>query len=377
MPAYKDKNNKWYVSFRYQDWTGKKVRKVKRGFETRREALEWERRFLLKENGSMDMPFGNFVEIYKEDLKERLKRSTWIMKISVIDQKILPYFKDKKINEIKASDVIAWQKEIMGYRDDNGEAFKPTYLKTIHNQLSAIFNHAVRYYELPSNPAAKAGNMGKEKTAEMLFWTKEEYMAFVEEIMDKPISYYAFEMLYWCGLRMGELLALTPKDFDFAEGIVRITKSYQRLEGKDMITDPKTERSNRNIKMPDFLVEEMQDYIKALYWAEEDTRLFPITKSYLHREMTRGCDASGVKRIRIHDLRHSHVSLLINMGFSAVAIADRVGHESIDITYRYAHLFPSTQKEIAKKLNLSRDVSFCRASQGRKKFSDGATCLSR
>ena len=355
MPAYKDKNNKWYISFRYQDWTGKKVRKVKRGFETRREALEWERRFLLKENGSMDMPFGSFVEIYKEDLKERLKRSTWIMKISVIDQKILPYFKDKKINEIKASDVIAWQKEIMGYRDDNGEAFKPTYLKTIHNQLSAIFNHAVRYYELPSNPAAKAGNMGKEKTAEMLFWTKEEYMAFVEEIMDKPISYYAFEMLYWCGLRMGELLALTPKDFDFAEGIVRITKSYQRLEGKDMITDPKTERSNRNIKMPDFLVEEMQDYIKALYWAEEDTRLFPITKSYLHREMTRGCDASGVKRIMIHDLRHSHVSLLINMGFSAVAIADRVGHESIDITYRYAHLFPSTQKEIAKKLNLERN----------------------
>ena len=107
--------------------------------------------------------------------------------------------------------------------------------------------------------------------------------------------------------------------------------------------------------MPDFLVEEMQDYIKALYWAEEDTRLFPITKSYLHREMTRGCDASGVKRIRIHDLRHSHVSLLINMGFSAVAIADRVGHESIDITYRYAHLFPSTQKEIAKKLNLERN----------------------
>ena len=168
MPAYKDKNNKWYISFRYQDWTGKKVRKVKRGFETRREALEWERRFLLKENGSMDMPFGSFVEIYKEDLKERLKRSTWIMKISVIDQKILPYFKDKKINEIKASDVIAWQKEIMGYRDDNGEAFKPTYLKTIHNQLSAIFNHAVRYYELPSNPAAKAGNMGKEKTAILL-----------------------------------------------------------------------------------------------------------------------------------------------------------------------------------------------------------------
>lgn len=72
--------------------------------------------------------------------------------------------------------------------------------------------------------------------------------------------------------------------------------------------------------------------------------------------MDRGAKKSGVKRIRIHDLRHSHISLLIEMGFSAVAIADRVGHESIDITYRYAHLFPSTQNEMADRLsNLRND----------------------
>ena len=146
----------------------------------------------------------------------------------------------------------------------------------------------------------------------------------------------------------------TPSDFDLKEGIVHITKSYQRIHGKDVITDPKTEKRVRNIKMPDFLVDEIKDYLNALYNVESDTRIFPITKSYLHHEMTRGCNATGVKRIRIHDLRHSHVSLLINMGFSAVAIADRVGHESIDITYRYAHLFPTTQKEIANKLNTER-----------------------
>ncbi len=355
MPAYKEQNKKtWYVSVRYKDWTGKNARKVKRGFETKREALEWERQFLLKENASLDMTFESFLELYKEDLKDRLKRNTWIMKTSVIDQKILPYFKDKRMCDIKASDVIAWQKEIMAYRDEDGEGYTPTYLKTIHNQLSAIFNHAVRYYELSSNPAAKAGNMGKEKTREMLFWTKEEYTAFAEQIMDKPISFYAFEMLYWCGLRMGEMLALTPADFDFDNGIVRITKSYQRIEGEDIITDPKTEKSIRNIKMPDFLIDEMKDYLQALYSVGSDTRIFPITKSYLHHEMTRGSTAAEVKRIRIHDLRHSHVSLLINMGFSAVAIADRVGHESIDITYRYAHLFPTTQNEIANKLNNER-----------------------
>jgi integrase len=149
----------------------------------------------------------------------------------------------------------------------------------------------------------------------------------------------------------GELLALTPADFDFQNKTLRINKSYQRIKKQDVITDPKTKKSNRVIEMPDFLCEEMQDYFGMLYDLKPDERIFTITKSYLHHEMDRGAKESGVKRIRIHDLRHSHVSLLIEMGFTAVAIADRVGHESIEITYRYAHLFPSKQKEMANKLN--------------------------
>lgn len=106
--------------------------------------------------------------------------------------------------------------------------------------------------------------------------------------------------------------------------------------------------------MPQFLAEEMQDYLKQLYGIEPNDRMFAVTKSYLHREMDRGAKEAGVKRIRIHDIRHSAVSLLIDMEFSATAIADRVGHESIDITYNYAHLFPSKQTEMAEKLNMER-----------------------
>ena len=196
--------------------------------------------------------------------------------------------------------------------------------------------------------------MGKKKNREMLFWTKEEYLKFAEVMMDKPLSFYAFEMLYWCGIREGELLALTPADFDFEKCTVSITKSYQRLNGQDLITTPKTEKSNRIIKMPQFLADEMQDYLKQLYGIEPNDRMFTVTKSYLHREMDRGAKEAGVKRIRIHDIRHSAVSLLIDMGFSATAIADCVGHESIDITYNYAHLFPSKQTEMAEKLNMER-----------------------
>ena len=204
---------------------------------------------------------------------------------------------------------------------------------------------------MKSNPAAIAGNMGTEERKEMQFWTLEEYKKFSEAMMDKTISFYAFEMLYWCGIREGEMLALTPKDFDFKAETVTINKSYQRLKGRDVITTPKTKKSNRTIKMPKFLCEEMQEYLGMFYGSGENDRIFPVSKSYMHHEMDRGVKESGVKRIKIHDLRHSHVSLLIEMGFTALAIADRLGHESIEVTYRYAHLFPSKQTEMANKLD--------------------------
>ena len=355
MAVYKDEKQKtWYVSVRYSNWQGEKTRKVKRGFKTKKEAQEWEQSFLNENAGSLEMTFAEFVEIYKENQKHRVRESTWQTKESIIETKILPYFKRKRMIDIKSSDVVAWQNKIMSMKDETGQHYSLVYLKTIHNQLSAIFNHAVRYYDLPKNPALIAGNMGKEKAKEMLFWTKDEYIKFSEAVMDKPISFYAFEMLYWCGLRLGELLALTAVDFDFENKLVRINKSCQRINGVDIITDPKTPKSIRKIQMPDFLVAEMQDYFATIYNLGPDDRIFPLNKSYMHNEMTRGSKNAGVKRIRIHDLRHSHVSLLINMGFGAVAIADRVGHESIDITYRYAHLFPTTQKEIAEKLELER-----------------------
>ncbi len=187
MAVYKDKNGTWYVSARYDNWQGEHARKVKRGFKT--------------------------------NLKERLKQSTWQTKISIIENKILPYFRKKRMTDIKVSDVVAWQNKLLNMADENGTRYSLVYLKTVHNQLSAIFNHAVRFYDLPTNPAAKAGNMGKERTREML--------------------------------------ALTPSDFNFEKGIVRINKSYQRIGSEDVITDPKTEKSNRNVQMPSFLMDEI------------------------------------------------------------------------------------------------------------------------
>lgn len=352
MAVYKDeKTNTWMVYYRVTDWKGDRKQSTKRGFPTKREALAWEREFLNKTQADLSMTFASFIETYTVDMKNRIKENTWQTKEHIIRTKILPYFGKRKISEIQPRDIIAWQNEMIKGCDKNSKKYSPVYLKTLHNQLSAIFNHAVKFYGLKENPAAKVGNMGKARSREMLFWTQEEYQKFAFAIMDKPVSYYAFEMLYWCGIREGELLALTAGDFDFERGTVTINKSYQRIDGRDVITEPKTPKSNRVIKMPDFLIEEIKEYLSKLYGLQKSDRVFNITKNYLHREMTRGADEAGVKRIRIHDLRHSHISLLIEMGYSAVAIADRVGHESINITYNYAHLFPSTQTDMADKLN--------------------------
>ena len=355
MPAYKDsKTGTWFVKFYCKDWTGENKQIKKRGFVTKREALDYERNYKIRQENNLDMTFGEFWKLYTEDMKNYVKLNTWLTKEHIVDTKILPYFKNLKMNEITPGDVRKWQNEMVAFRYENGKSYSQTYKKTMHNILSTIINHACRFYNLKSNPARQAGNMGREEKKEMLFWTKEEYLKFAEVMMDKPQSYYAFEVLYWCGIREGELLALTPADFDLDKGLLSITKSYQRLKGRDVITDPKTPKSVRVIQMPQFLTDEIRDYLKSLYKVQPDQRIFEVTKSYLHHEMDRGAKEAGVKRIRIHDLRHSHVSLLIEMGFSALAIADRVGHESVDITYKYAHLFPSKQQEMAQKLDMER-----------------------
>lgn len=179
MAAFKNKDNgTWYVQFRYTDWKGERQQKLKRGFPTKRDALAWEREFLMQKQADINMTFENFVQLYERDMKPKLKLNTWLTKESIIQKKILPYFKSRKLSEISAKDIMDWQNEMRELSDDSGKPYSPTYLKTIHNQLSAIFNHAIRYYGLQINPAAKAGNMGVEERREMLFWTKDEYLKF-------------------------------------------------------------------------------------------------------------------------------------------------------------------------------------------------------
>ena len=347
MKAKKDpKTGKWLIQYRYTDWQGIRRKSTKRGFSTKREAEEWLRKFLMEQSVDFNMLFRDFVKIYCDDLKARLREHTIQSKQYIIDRKLMPYFGEKRMNEIKPSNIRTWQNILIK------QGYAPTYLKNINNQLNAIFNFAVRYYDLQHNPCAKAGSMGKNKADEMLFWTKDEFSQFIEAVMDKQMSYIAFMLLYWTGMRLGELLALTAGDIDLEKRIISINKSYQRINRQDVITEPKTTKSKRIITIPEFLATDLKDYLNSLYHCGKHDRILPISKYYLEREIKRGVAKSGVKRIRIHDIRHSHASLLVEMGLSPLEIADRLGHEKVETTLNtYSHLYPNKQMKLAQKLD--------------------------
>ena len=303
---------------RVTDWTGKTIHKKKRGFATKKEALQWERDFISQSTGSLGMTFGDFIALYVKDMEHRLKPSTVASKKWLIDLKVTPFFKKIPLNEIKPTHVRQWQ-----------------------NSLT-----------LKETPCHKAGSMGKKKADEMLFWTKDEFQTFIESMKDRPASYTVFMTMYYTGIREGELLALTPSDIDFEKKTLTVNKSYQRLGREDIITTPKTPKSIRTIPIPDGLCTCLQEYMSHCYGLQKDDRLFPYTKSFLYHEMEYGCKASGVKRIRVHDIRHSHASLLVEMGFSPLLIAERLGHEKVQTTMdTYSHLYPNKQVEVARQLD--------------------------
>lgn len=354
MAAYKSKTkNTWECSFYYKDYQGTRKQKHKRGFKTKKTALEYEREFLLQSTFDITMTFESLYKLYMADLSHRLREHTMINKKYIIALRVLPFFRKITLDKITPIVVRKWQNELMSHINvKTNKVYSQTYIKTINNQLVAIFNYAIKYHNLKENPCHKAGTIGKKQAEEMSIWTLEEFNKFIIVVEHKPISYTGFNVLFWTGLRIGEMLALTLKDIDFKNKTIKINKSYQRLKKKDVITEPKTPRSNRVIGMTDKLTKILKDYIGMMYNPEEDERLFKSTKYLFEHDMRTYSIKAEVKKIRLHDLRHSHASLLINTGANVLAISQRLGHEKVETTLNtYSHLYPSSNDSMIEMLN--------------------------
>ena len=351
MPTYKDKSNgTWFVKIHYTDSDGQEKYTTKRGFKLKREAEEWEADYRLKHSGNPGMRFAEFVELYKSEHFPRLRIRTAEVKGSMIDNLILPYFKDKKLNEISATDVVRWQNSLLCPADDRAP-YSKSYLATVHSVLSAIFNYAIHFYDLKENPAVAAGKIGSLKNAADNIWTTEDYGKFRAQLVQGSESFFACEILYWSGIRVGELEALTPGDIDFSNNSITISKTLvAKTDGTVVVNPPKTAEGHRVVRIPASLSAELKEYIRKNN-ISSDELIIKKTVSVLRRDINKTAKSAGISRIRIHDIRHSHVSLLIKMGYSPVAIGDRMGHGSSYVTMRYAHMYPGTQKAMAESLN--------------------------
>lgn len=345
--AYKEKDTKkWTAQWFETNAKGEKKKRRKRGFETKRDALEYERQKKLNSVRSMDMKLGEFMEVYFEDKKNELKDRTMKNKRYMMEQHIIPYFGGQMMSEITASQIIQWQNEMQT------KGFSEAYLRMIQNQLTSLFTHASRIYDLHINPCKKVKRMGNSDSRSLDFWTTEEYQKFIQTMERGSRYYLIFEMLFWTGCRIGELLALTKGDINFGSNQISITKTYYRTDRQDVVTEPKTKQSVRVVEIPEFLKQEIKDFVDGHYGMPEHERLFPIVPEAVQHKMKRQIEKAGVKKIRVHDLRHSHVAYLIHKGIEPILIKERVGHKDIRITLNtYGHLYPNQQRRVADLLD--------------------------
>ena len=366
MAQYKyqvKKGVKWMAKFNYVDFrTGTTQTEYKRGFDSKREAKDYEENFLENltvENQEEEPPYERtFKDVYQEYLmshkREDIKESTLRTKDNVFGKHIFPTFKDVLISEITDDDIAEWQVKMKSFVMPNGKCLSNAFLRTIQSQFNSIINYAHSKGYLKQNPLADIKNMGiKDKRVE--FWSAEEYERFAYYAMQSPDFYYAFEVLYWCGLREGEMLALTLNDIDLEQGVITVTKTYQRVGRRDIISTPKTPSSVRKVSMPAFLCDELGEYINMLYEPGTYQRIFMVSKSTLTKNFQNFTREAGLKRITVHGLRHSHVSLLISKKYDIFEVSKRIGHKSVKTTQDiYGHLFDEVQKTIANDLDSIR-----------------------
>lgn len=340
--------------------TNERKRTCKRGFEKKKDAEEWIKNELPafikqlehKETLDENLTMGELIERYMKDSRIRKEETTCLTKAHIIETKILPYFKRKKVYEVTTKDIRNWQNVMMTAVKKNGERYSDTYLRSINNQLSAIMNFAVSYHNLPSNPVLKIDRMGlKNPEDEAEIWTLEEYEKFSEQLQDKPMFYYIFEVFFWSGIRLGELLGLTKEDVSLEEGTLSVKASYKTQTRK--MGKTKTKNSKRTIYIPQFLVEELAEYMETLYGLSEKDRIFPTSKTTLHKKLKEASEKAGLKKITIHGFRHSHISMLMD-GVSCASVMDisqRAGHKKPSTTMIYTHRYKGKDQMIADELN--------------------------
>ncbi len=343
MPAYLDPNTKkWLCKFRYKDWTGKTLYKTKRGFKLKKEALAFENDFKAQAQHNPTLTLDSLVSKYLEDYKLNHKESSYRAVKRTMDTKILHVFGTFPINDITSYQVKEWQNEVK--KSGAAEAS----IRTYNMMFRSVFRWAMKYYGLPKNPFDSIGIEGKPSKS-IDFWELEEFKRF-DAAADNPVYRVIFNILFYSGMRIGELMALEPEDFDFDTCTIHISKQYN--DDFETVTSPKTTAGIRTVTMPPSIMAMVQDVFERFYDLPRPRPFGYFTRKGIAFVMKRYAEKAGLRHIKIHDLRHSHASMLLKQGVNVTAVSKRLGHSSPATTLRvYAHVYKGEDAAIAFMLD--------------------------
>lgn len=358
MPVYKgEKRGTYWVKMQIELPDGTRKQHKKTGFTSKGEAQEYEAKIKagVLENASK-LTFEAIASKYLNWYETRRKPASFAKVEPIIRKYLIPYFGKKKIERITTAEIIEWQDYMMKTKFEQRWGTKKILandtLLAIHTRLSAIFNFGMKHHNLKMNPAAVVGNFELKPVKRLDFWEVHEFEKFYSAI-DNTKYKIAFLLLFYGGIRKGELLGVQWKNVDNQKNEIFIEVSA----GKFGVDDTKTEASERIVSIPESLMKLMIDYKEILPEAYKEDDCFvlgeigtkPLSASQLDRMYDKYLKKSNVRKIHIHEFRHSHASYLINKKCTITVVAARLGHKDVAETLNtYAHLYPNSQDEAIK-----------------------------
>ena len=364
MPVYYNADKKtWYAMFYAKDYKGVNKKYKKTGFKKKKEAQEYEYEFKKKISKSVNMSFNSLYELYFEDYKKRHKPTAINTVETFFRLHILPFFDNIEISKINSYMIREWQNEMLQKENEKGKPFSENSKSNIYAALKSMFNWAAKYQGLNENPCKNLGAFGSKKNcSEMKIWSVDDFNKFINllEIKNKEKdgkytdSIIIFKILFWTGLRIGEVLALTFDDINLKEKFIDVNKTISHINKKDYITTPKTLGSVRKVILPENLILDLKLYFSKFEKQKisKSKRIFNLKKSQLRYILEKCSIQAEVEKIRLHDFRHSHASYLLFIQADITAISKRLGHDNLQTTINtYSHLYKDANKQLMKKLN--------------------------
>ena len=349
MAVYFDSARKtWYCQFKYKDWTGATRSTTKRGFARKKDAVQYEIDFKNHSAESANVTLNMLAEKYLEDYKVNRKPSSYLAIRARLHEHILPSMGRLLLPDITPFRIKEWQNHL------KAKSLSDSMIRSVNVAFSTLLNYAIKYFNLPANPFSKTGKTGaiRKKTN---FWELDEFLK-VSALFKRPEDVVVFNLLFWSGMRIGELEALTESDFDFSSNTISISKSYN--PGLKILQTPKTPSAIRTITMPQAVMDAVKGFFKA--FATLPQYPFQICRRETYRmRLYAYAREADVKEITLHDLRHSHASYLIHHSIASLpTIAERLGHSSAAITLAtYSHMYHDSDADIAKSMNESAKSS--------------------